>query len=107
MSHRGKASGRAVLESWGDIMREGYRWTPRKTCFKISIRSYPLRVAGVEPTNNAAERAIHPGVLWCKGSFGTQSAQGSRFVEAVHSSRVTPRPKKTSPSQPNLYHLNG
>jgi transposase len=40
------------------------------------------RVEGVEPTNNAAERAIRPGVLWRKNSFGTQSAQGSRFVEA-------------------------
>jgi transposase len=37
----------------------------------------------VEPTNNAAERAIRPGVLWRKGSFGTHSAEGSRFVEAL------------------------
>ena len=42
-----------------------------------------VRVAGVEPTNNAAERAIRPGVLWRTGSFGTQSADGSRFVEAM------------------------
>ncbi len=42
-----------------------------------------VRVEGVEPTNNAAERAIRPGVLWRKGSFGTQSADGSRFVEAM------------------------
>jgi transposase len=42
-----------------------------------------VRVAGVEPTNNAAERAIRPGVLWRKGSFGTHSAEGSRFAEAI------------------------
>jgi transposase len=42
-----------------------------------------VHLAGVEPTNNAAERALRPGVLWRKGSFGTQSAQGSRFVEAM------------------------
>ena len=42
-----------------------------------------VRVEGVEPTNNTAERAIRPGVLWRKGSFGTQSAQGSQFVEAM------------------------
>jgi transposase len=42
-----------------------------------------VRHAGVEPTNNAAERAIRPGVLWRKGSFGMQSAEGSRFVEAM------------------------
>ena len=27
--------------------------------------------------------AIRPGVLWRKGSFGTQSAAGSRFVESM------------------------
>jgi transposase len=42
-----------------------------------------VRHPGVEPTNNMAERAIRPGVLWRKGSFGTQSADGSRFVEAM------------------------
>jgi len=42
-----------------------------------------VRHEGVEPTNNAAERAIRPGVLWRKSSFGTQSAGGSRFVEAM------------------------
>jgi transposase len=42
-----------------------------------------VRHEGVEPTNNAAERAIRPGVLWRKGSFGTQSAEGSRFVETM------------------------
>jgi len=42
-----------------------------------------VRHPEVEPTNNAAERAIRPGVLWRKGSFGTHSAEGSRFVEAM------------------------
>ena len=37
----------------------------------------------VEPTNNAAERAIRPAVLWRKGSFGTDSVDGSRFVERI------------------------
>jgi transposase len=40
-------------------------------------------VDGVEPTNNAAERALRPAVLWRKGSFGTQSDSGSRFVERI------------------------
>lgn len=40
-------------------------------------------VAGVEPTNNAAERALRPAVLWRKGSFGTHSTAGSRFVERM------------------------
>src|SRR6266849_2349607 len=42
-----------------------------------------VHLAGVEPTNNTAERAIRPGVLWRKGSFGTHSAQGSRFVDSM------------------------
>ena len=42
-----------------------------------------VRHEEVEPTNNTAERAIRPGVLWRKGSFGTQSAEGSRFVETM------------------------
>jgi len=40
-------------------------------------------VAGVEPTNNAAERALRPAVLWRKGSFGTRSEDGARFVERL------------------------
>jgi transposase len=57
------------------------------TCRDILKRRQALwtfvQVAGIEPTNNAAERAIRPGVLWRKGSFGTQSVQGSRFVECM------------------------
>jgi transposase len=40
------------------------------------------RVAGIEPTNNAAERGLRHAVLWRKSSYGTQSHKGSRFVEA-------------------------
>ena len=42
-----------------------------------------VRVQGVETTNNRAERAIRPAVLYRKGSFGTHSAAGSRFVERI------------------------
>jgi len=40
-------------------------------------------VEGVEPTNNACERILRPGVLWRKRSFGTDSPNGSRFVERI------------------------
>jgi transposase len=40
-------------------------------------------VEGVEPTNNEAERTERHGVLLRKTSGGTDSAQGSRFVERV------------------------
>ena len=52
-----------------------------------------VRHAGVEPTNNAAERAIRPGVLWRQGSFGTQSPDGSRFVEAIMTVVATLKPQ--------------
>jgi transposase len=41
------------------------------------------RVDGVEPTNNSAERALRPAVLWRKGSFGAESAAGSQFAERL------------------------
>ncbi len=37
----------------------------------------------MEPTNNGAERALRPAVLWRKGSFGSDSEAGSRFVERL------------------------
>lgn len=42
-----------------------------------------LQHQGVEPTNNAGERALRHAVIWRKLSFGTQSASGSRFVETM------------------------
>jgi transposase len=42
-----------------------------------------VAVEGVEPTNNSGERAERQGVLWRKTSGGTDSPQGSRFVERV------------------------
>ncbi len=39
-----------------------------------------VTVEGLEPTNNAAERAIRPAVLWRRTSFGSQSESGSFFV---------------------------
>src|SRR5438477_3705811 len=41
------------------------------------------RAEGVEPTNNAAERALRPAVLWRKGSFGSGREGGTRFAERL------------------------
>jgi transposase len=49
------------------------------------------RVEGIEPTNNAAERALRHAVLWRKSSYGTDSEAGSRFVERVLSVVATCR----------------
>ncbi len=45
-----------------------------RTVLKTSGRGDPLA---------EFNRAIRPGVLWRKGSFGTQSEEGSRFVESM------------------------
>ena len=42
-----------------------------------------VRVEGVEPTNNNAERPLRRAVIWRRKSFGTQSESGSRFVERI------------------------
>jgi transposase len=41
------------------------------------------RIEGIEPTNNAAERAVRKAVLWRKNSFGSASRWGSRFAERM------------------------
>ena len=50
-----------------------------------------LDEAGVEPTNNRAERALRFAVLWRKRSNGTQSEKGNRWVERLLSFRQTCR----------------
>lgn len=42
-----------------------------------------VHVDGVEPTNNFAESRVRHGVMWRKTSFGTDSPNGSRFVERI------------------------
>ena len=63
------------------------------TCREILLLAPALwtfvRVPGVEPTNNAAERALRRGVLWRKGSFGSHSTAGSRFAERMLSVAAT------------------
>lgn len=53
-----------------------------------------VRIEGVEPTNNVAERAVRPAVLYRKGCFGTQSEEGSRFVERILTVVATLRQQK-------------
>jgi len=57
------------------------------TCLELLARERALwtfvRVAGIDPTNNRAERQLRHAVLWRKSSYGTQRHRGSRFVEAI------------------------
>jgi transposase len=57
------------------LCRELRRWWPALWTF--------ARVPEVEPTNNVAERALRPAVLWRKGSFGCDSEGGRRFAERL------------------------
>ncbi len=54
-------------------------------------------VRGVEPTNNAAERALRHAVIMRKTQFGTQSDRGSRWVERICSVRESCRLQGRSP----------
>lgn len=55
-----------------------------------------VRVEGVEPTNNHAERLQRTAVLWRKNAFGSRSEGGCRFVErmltVVQTLRLQQRP---------------
>jgi transposase len=42
-------------------------------------------VDGVEPTNNAAERALRHGVLWRKMSHGPNGVRGSEYLACIWS----------------------
>jgi transposase len=57
------------------------------TCRELLAREIALwtfvRVEGIDPTNNAAERSLRSAVLWRKGSFGTRSENGSCFVASM------------------------
>ncbi len=79
-----------LMERVGALLEEGAACGHKKTagrCRKILELRAALwtfvRVDGVEPTNNAAERAFGPAVLWRKGSFGSASPRGSRFAERI------------------------
>ena len=56
-------------------------------------------IEGIEPTNNTAERALRPAVIYRKLSFGTQSASGSRFIERILTVSETCRLQNRSPFQ--------
>jgi len=82
----------------GELLREGAALTcaqTRHTCqniLKLEVALWTfVRVEGVEPTNNSAERRLRRAVLWRRRSFGTQSQDGSRFVERVLTAVTTLR----------------
>ena len=67
-------------------MRAGPRTAEAETTLFLLARH-----EGVEPTNNAAERALRPAVIKRKRSFGCHSEAGCRFVERLFSVTQTLR----------------
>ncbi len=55
-----------------------------------------VRCEGIEPTNNAGERALRDAMIWRKLSFGTQSPGGSCFVETMLTVIKTSRQQRCS-----------
>ena len=56
-------------------------------------------IEGIESTNNTAERALRPAMIYRKLSFGTQIASGSRFIERILTVSKTCRLQNRSPFQ--------
>src|ERR1700742_725344 len=87
------------------MVRSSLERGPRCACAKTAATCGELlrlwdclwtftRVDGVEPTNNAAERALRHAVIWRRISGGTDSEGGSRFVERMLSVAATCRQQK-------------
>jgi transposase len=89
---------RATLRSYVATLRSSFRGDLRRgvscgcaktagTCRELLAGEKHLwtfvRVEGIEPTNNDAERAVRHGVIYRKLSGGTDSEAGSRFVERM------------------------
>lgn len=53
-------------------------------------------VPGLDPTNNAAKRALRHAVQWRKTSYGTDSVTGSRFAENILTAVATCRQQERS-----------
>jgi transposase len=102
---------RATLRSRMAMMRFSFREDLRRgvkcgcsktagTCRELLAGETHLwtfvRVEGVEPTNNDAERALRHGVIYRKLSGGTDSEVGSRFVERMLSIVATCRQQEVN-----------
>jgi transposase len=70
-----KRGGRSKAKRAASFCRELLQWEPALWTF--------VRVHGIEPTNNHAERMLRPAVMWRKQSLGSHSLGGCRFVERM------------------------
>ncbi len=80
---RGRCSGKKRLKGTCKELYKHRAW----------LRTF-ADIQGIEPTNNTAELALRPAVIYRKLSFGTQSAAGSRFIERMLAMSETCRLRK-------------
>jgi len=82
----------------GPPPRSGGHGQTRHTCanlLKLEVALWTfVRIEDVEPTNNSAERGLRRAVLWRRRSFGTQSEDGSHFVERILTAVTSLRQQK-------------
>ena len=85
----------AKIHTLLDNGRQLPSWQARSFCSDVGTLESALwtfaTTEGVEPTNNAAERALRPAVLWRKGCFGADSDDGNVFVARILTVRQTCR----------------
>ena len=93
-----QAAVRPIQAQVHDLLQEGATLALAKTSatcaniLKLELALWTfVTVEGVEPTNNDAERPLRRAVLWRRRSFGTQSANGSQFVERILTTVTTLR----------------
>jgi transposase len=86
-----------VRDQVAALLREGHQADAKtKTVCANLVKLEPalwtfLRVPGVDPTNNAAERSQRRGVMKRTHTFGTQTSAGSRYVERILTTLATCR----------------
>lgn len=86
-----------VREQVAALLREGHQADAKTKTVCANLRKLEpalwtfLRVAGVDPTNNVAERSQRRGVMKRDHTFGTQTSAGSRYVERILTTVATCR----------------
>jgi transposase len=87
---------RGVERTVGQLLREAALRAEKKTAgmaremlkWEKCLWTF-VDVPELEPTNNYGERCIRHAVMYRKTSFGTQSEEGSRFVERIFTATTT------------------
>jgi transposase len=86
---------RDTIHTMLDHGKNHFSWQAQSFCADVSSLEPALwtfvMIDGVEPINNAAERAPRPAVLWRKGCFRADSDDGNVFVAWIFTVRETCR----------------